>query len=55
MRPEQRIGGWNLIEPEVVAKLADEDLRGYLTKPISVVPLKKEKREKNKVSGGPGR
>jgi hypothetical protein len=39
MRPEQRIARWHLIAPEVVAKLADEDLRGCLTKPISVVPL----------------
>ena len=48
MRSEQRTAGWNLIVPEVVAKLADEDLQGYLTKPISIVPLMEQEKEKGK-------
>ena len=46
MRPRATHAGWNLIAPEVVAKLADEDLRVYLTKLISVAPLMEREKEK---------
>lgn len=34
-----------MIAPEVVAKLAGEDLREYLTKPISGAPLMERENE----------
>jgi hypothetical protein len=50
MRPGATHAGWNLVAPEVVAKPTDEDLRVYLTKPISVVPLMGREKGKDQVS-----